>query len=113
MTGILPAEAVMRKQSLTLGYRTVECTRRCILGEVGVTTRGHEFHYSTLIAKGPLQYACALSDAGGSIKKQDGLTRDNVLALYTHLHFAGRPQIGTALVEAARQSTVRMFMNAG
>jgi cobyrinic acid a,c-diamide synthase len=113
MTGIFPAEAVMRKQSLTLGYRTVECTRRCILGEVGVTTRGHEFHYSTLIAKGPLQYACALNDAGGSIKEQDGLTRDNVLALYTHLHFAGRPQIGTALVEAARQSTVRMFMNAG
>jgi len=113
MTGIFPAEAVMRKQSLTLGYRTVECTRRCILGEVGVTTRGHEFHYSTLIAKGPLQYACALSDAGGSIQEQDGLTRYNVLALYTHLHFAGQPQIGTALVDAARQSTVRMFMNAG
>lgn len=113
MVGIFPAEAVMRKQSLTLGYRTVECSRRCILGEVGARARGHEFHYSTLIAKEPLQYACALSDDEGGSKGRDGLTRHNVLALYTHLHFAGQPQIGTALVEAARQSTVRMSMNAG
>ena len=113
MVGIFPAEAVMRKHSLTLGYRTVECSRRCILGEVGVTARGHEFHYSTLVARGPLEQACTLSDAGGSSKGQDGLTRHNVLALYTHLHFASQPQVGTALVDAARQSTVRISMNAG
>ncbi|WHZ29847.1 MAG: Cobyrinic acid a,c-diamide synthetase [Nitrospira sp.] len=107
MTGIFPAEAVMRKQSLTLGYRTVECTRRCILGEIGVTARGHEFHYSTLVARGPLQYACALNDAGGNSTGRDGLTRHNVLALYTHLHFAGQPQVGTALVEAARNLPLR------
>jgi cobyrinic acid a,c-diamide synthase len=113
MVGIFPAEAVMRKQSLTLGYRTVECSRRCILGEVGVRTRGHEFHYSTLVAREPLEYACTLSDAGGSSKGQDGLTRHNVLAFYTHLHFSGQPQAGTALVDAARQSNVRMSMSAG
>lgn len=110
MVGIFPAEVVMRKHGLTLGYRTVECSRRCILGEVGVTARGHEFHYSTLVAREPLQYACALSDAGGNSTGRDGLTKHNVLALYTHLHFAGQPQIGTALVEAARQS---MSISAG
>lgn len=114
MVGIFPAETVMRKQNLTLGYRTVECSRRCILGEVGVTARGHEFHYSTLIARAPLlQYACALRDAEGSSKGQDGLTKDNVLALYTHLHFAGQPQVGTALVDAARQSIVRLSVSTG
>ncbi len=112
MVGIFPAEAVMRKQSLTVGYRAVECSRRCILGEVGVTTRGHEFHYSRLVAREPLQYACTLSDAAGGSQGQDGLTKDNVLALYTHLHFASQPQIGTALVEAARQSTPRISMGA-
>lgn len=113
MVGIFPAETSMQKHRLTLGYRTVECSQRCILGEVGVTARGHEFHYSTLVARGPLQYACALSDAEGSLKGQDGLTRYNVLALYTHLHFAGQPQIGTALVKAARRSAGRMSMSAG
>ena len=113
MVGIFPAEVVMQKHSLTLGYRLVECSRRCILGEVGNTARGHEFHYSTLVAREPLQYACALSDSGGGSKGQDGLTRHNVLALYTHLHFASQPQIGTALLDAARQSTARMSMRTG
>ncbi|HEU5407938.1 MAG TPA: cobyrinate a,c-diamide synthase, partial [Nitrospira sp.] len=113
MVGIFPAEAVMQRHGLTLGYRTVECSRRCILGEVGVTARGHEFHYSTLVAREPLQYTCALSDADGHAKGQDGLTKHNVLALYTHLHFSSRPQIGTALVDAARQAAVRMSMSAG
>lgn len=108
MVGIFPAEAVMQKQSLTLGYRTVECSERCMLGEVGVTVRGHEFHYSTLVSRGSLQYSCALSDAGGLSKGQDGLTVGNVLALYTHLHFASQPQVGTMLVDVARQSSGRM-----
>ena len=109
MVGIFPAEAIMQKHSLTLGYRTVECLRRCILGEVGVTARGHEFHYSTLVAREPLQYSCALSDAGGSLKGQDGLTRYSVLALYTHLHFAGQPTIAAALVDSARSAAARPY----
>jgi len=52
MVGVFPAEAVMRKSGFTLGYRTVECSRRCVLGHVGVTARGHEFHFSTLVARG-------------------------------------------------------------
>jgi len=112
MVGIFPAETVMQKQGLTLGYRTVECSRHCILGGVGVTARGHEFHYSTLVSRGPLQYSCALSDAGGFSKGRDGLTIGNVLALYTHLHFASQPQIGTALVDAARRSADRISLNA-
>ncbi len=108
MVGIFPAETVMQKSGLTLGYRTVECSHRSILGDVGVTARGHEFHYSTLVARGPLQYACVLRDAGGLLKGQDGLMRDNVLALYTHLHFAGQPEIAASLVESARRATSRI-----
>jgi cobyrinic acid a,c-diamide synthase len=104
MVGVFPAEAVMRKPGFTLGYRTVECSRRCILGHVGVTARGHEFHYSTLVAKGPLQYACALRDAEGLSKGQDGLMNGNVLALYTHLHFASQPTLAMALVGSARRA---------
>ena len=113
MVGVFPAETVMRKTGFTLGYRTIESARRCILGDVGVTVRGHEFHYSTLVAKGPLQYACSLRDADGLSKGQDGLMIGNVLALYTHLHFASQPQIGIALVDEARQSVDRLSSRAG
>lgn len=107
MVGIFPAETVMRRSSLTLGYRTVECSRRCILGEVGITARGHEFHYSMLVARGPIQYACTLRDAEGRSKGQDGLMSGNVVALYTHLHFAGQPTIAAALVDSARGAVAR------
>ena len=102
MVGLFPAEAVMQKSSMTLGYRTISCSRRCILGETGMTARGHEFHYSTLISKGSLNYACALRDAQGDSKGSDGLVMGNTLALYTHIHFASQPQLAGALVASAR-----------
>ncbi len=112
MVGVFPAEAVMRKPGLTLGYRTVECSRRCILGDVGATVRGHEFHYSTLVARELLQYACALRDAEGLSKGKDGLMSGNVLALYTHLHFSSQPAIATSLVEAASRTGARITVSA-
>ncbi len=106
MVGLFPAEAVMKKSGLTLGYRTVELSQTCILGVSGVIARGHEFHYSSLVPRGPLDFACSLSDARGDSKGQDGLVLGNVLALYTHLHFASQPKIVTALVNAARRTAV-------
>jgi len=104
MVGLFPGEAIMQKSSMTLGYRTVECSRDCLLGEAGISVRGHEFHYSKLVPTGPLEYACALRDAQGMPKGQDGLMTGNVLALYSHVHFASRPQIAASLIEAARRS---------
>lgn len=106
MVGLFPAEAVMKKPDLTLGYRTVELSQSCVLGVPGVIARGHEFHYSRLVPRGPLDFACSLRDARGDSKGQDGLVLDNVLALYTHLHFSSQPKIAAALVNAARRTAV-------
>jgi cobyrinic acid a,c-diamide synthase len=102
MVELFPAEAVMQKSSMTLGYRTMTCSRHCILGEAGMTARGHEFHYSTLVSRGPLNYACGLRDAQGDSKGSDGLVLGNTVALYTHIHFASQPQLAGALVTSAR-----------
>ncbi len=107
MVGLFAAEAAMKKPGLTLGYRTVQVTHSCLLGDPGVTARGHEFHYSALFPRGPLRYACALRDGQGVSKGEDGLMMGNVLALYTHLHFASQPQIATALVDSARRGSGR------
>ena len=69
--------------------------------------RGHEFHYSTLIARDPLAVRLCTERCRRRLKRAGRAHKNNVLALYTHLHFAGQPQVGTALVDAARQSTVR------
>ena len=104
MVGLFAAEANMRRSGLTLGYRTVELSRPCILGECGTVVRGHEFHYSALSATGPLDYACRLTDARGESKGLDGLVVKKTLALYTHLHFASRPEVAQTLVDSARQT---------
>ena len=104
MVGLFAAEAVMQKQGLTMGYRTMEASQDCILGATGASARGHEFHYSTLVPKGRLDYACALRDARGESKGSDGLIVCNTLALYTHVHFASQPQIASALVASARRT---------
>jgi cobyrinic acid a,c-diamide synthase len=113
MVGLFPAETVMRKSDLVLGYRTVECFQDCILGASGITTRGYEFHYSTLVPKGKLDYACALRDARGEPKGSDGLVVGNVLALYAHLHFASRPHIAKSLVSAVRRTSTRFAERSG
>lgn len=109
MVGLFAAEAVMKKPGLTLGYRTVELSQAGILGGPGALARGHEFHYSTLVAKEPLPFACALTDAQGHPAGRDGLVTGNVLALYTHVHFASRPEMAAALVDSARRTAGSWF----
>jgi cobyrinic acid a,c-diamide synthase len=102
MVGLFPAEAVMRKPGLTLGYREIELAKPCVIGSVGLKVRGHEFHYSSLVSKGPLDYACAVTDAKEQPRTPDGLVRGNTVALYAHLHFSSQPAVARALVASAR-----------
>ncbi len=113
MVGLFAAEAVMRQTGLTMGYRTMELAKGCILGEPGITARGHEFHYSSLVPRGALDYACVLQDAGGLPKGQDGVSIGNVVGLYTHLHFASQPQIAKSLVSSVRRTSPRLSVNGG
>jgi|CXWL01.1.fsa_nt_gi cobyrinic acid a,c-diamide synthase len=110
MVGLFSAETVMWKSGLTLGYRTMDLTQDCILGVSGIAVRGHEFHYSTLLPKGKLNYACTLRDAQENLKGQDGLVAGNTLALYTHLHFASQPKIAKSLVASGRRNSPRLML---
>lgn len=112
MVGVFPAEAIMRKAGMTLGYRTIETVRPCLLGPSGTTLRGHEFHYSILEPKGDLQYSCRLLDAAGKPVGDDGLTRGNVLALYSHQHFGSRPDVVANLLNAVRPECAHQAVKA-
>ncbi|MBX3235713.1 MAG: cobyrinate a,c-diamide synthase [Nitrospiraceae bacterium] len=101
MAGVFPALAVMRKTGLTLGYRRLELSRPCILGEAGTVARGHEFHYSVLEPTGALAYAYQVADARGERKGTDGLVTKNTLAGYTHLHFGSQPSMISELLQSA------------
>ena len=113
MVGLFAAEAVMSKVSMTLGYRELRISQPCVLGEIGVTVRGHEFHYSLVEPKGRLQYACRLTDAQGQSKGQDGLVVGNTVGLYSHLHFASQPKVAASLIASARLNAQRSAASSG
>ena len=102
MTGVFPVETVMDRASLTLGYREVTVTQACLLGAVGTTVRGHEFHYSSLGQRDKLTHVVNVTDAQDRDCGQDGLKHAKVVALYTHLHFSSQPAIAESLVQYAR-----------
>lgn len=105
MVGLFTAVAVMSREEMTLGYRELQISQPCVLGETGVNVRGHEFHYSLVEPTGQLQYACTLRDAQGKSKGQDGLVAGNTVGLYSHLHFASQPKIAASLIASARMTT--------
>ncbi|MEP6890459.1 MAG: cobyrinate a,c-diamide synthase [Nitrospirota bacterium] len=113
MLGLFEAEAVMSKARMTLGYRELQISQPCVLGEVGTTARGHEFHYSVVEPKGRLQYACMLRDAQGKSKGQDGLVAGNTMGLYSHLHFASQPKIAASLIASARMTARPLAARSG
>jgi cobyrinic acid a,c-diamide synthase len=110
MVGLFPAEAIMKKPCLTLGYRTLELSQDCLLGASGAIARGHEFHSSTLVPRGSLDYAGALRDVREESKGSDGLIVGNTVALYTHLHFASQPLIAKSLVASGRLNSPRLML---
>ena len=101
LAGVIPIKTSMARTRMSLGYRelTIMCGGR--LGEQGTTVRGHEFHYSQMHAQGDLEYVGRMTDAQGRDQGGDGIMVGNVLALYTHLHFASNPQVPAALIQAA------------
>ena len=103
MAGVFPAQAVMQRSGLRLGYRDVEVMQPGVLGLPGTRIRGHEFHYSSLVSNGALHYACRLYDARGQVRGEDGLMVGNTLGLYAHLHFATQPGVVDALLQSARR----------
>jgi cobyrinic acid a,c-diamide synthase len=107
MVGVFPAEATMQSKRMTLGYRAIELTQPCVIGPAGLTVWGHEFHYSSLIPKGSLTYAATVRDAEGERQGSDGLMVNNVLGLYTHLHFGSQPSMATSLIASAHNTSNR------
>ncbi|EXX86011.1 cobyrinic acid a,c-diamide synthase [Paenibacillus darwinianus] len=92
MAGVIPADVRMQSKLAALGYREATALVDCPLLEKGETVRGHEFHYSTLTAELE-NYPYVYETKGMRGSAQEGYCRDNVMAGYTHVHFASNPRV--------------------
>ncbi len=102
MAGVIPREVRMQDRLAALGYREAVALTDTLLMPKGATARGHEFHYSVLVEE-PAAEACAYELTGLRGTKPEGYARDNLLAGYTHLHFASRPDMVPRWLNACRK----------
>ncbi|MCP4131752.1 MAG: cobyrinate a,c-diamide synthase [bacterium] len=67
----------------------------------GISTRGHEFHHTTLdeITDTGFEYRYSIKKAGKNKEWQCGLSKKNVLAAYPHIHFYSNIQFFEKILE--------------
>jgi cobyrinic acid a,c-diamide synthase len=83
-----------------LGYREITLTGDTVIGNQGLTIRGHEFHYSELDrGTQEIKRAYRISDRLGLDKPPDGYLVNRTLGSYNHLHFGSQPEAAKHFVE--------------
>ena len=103
MVGVLPATARMHGRPVALNYVTLEAETDTLLLRRGESVRGHESHWSTVDLRGPVSIAYRASDGEGVGDGRDGITTPTLLAAYTHVHFAAKPEMAERFVDACRR----------
>ena len=99
MSGCFPFTAKMFKRLKALGYREITLCRDTVIGNAGLTIRGHEFHYSGLVDESnEISTAYSITDRSGMTKVPEGYTINNTLGSYNHLHFGSQPQAAGCFV---------------
>ncbi|WP_134704057.1 cobyrinate a,c-diamide synthase [Ammoniphilus sp. YIM 78166] len=91
MVGIIPGKVTMQKRLSALGYREITGVEGNFLLGPDTQAKGHEFHYSTFSTDGEVEFAYETKGLRGT--KSEGVLQDNLVAGYTHFHFASNPQI--------------------
>ncbi len=103
MVGILPVSYGFQAQPAGHGYTVLETVRENPFFPVGQILRGHEFHYTYMLSPEgkDLTFAFRMHRGHGFDGVHDGICRENVLALYTHVHALGTTDWAPALVQRA------------
>jgi len=98
MVGVFPSEVEICEKPQGHGYVVAEVTEENPLFPIGLTLRGHEFHYSRLSQLAGFNFAYRMQRGWGINGKVDAIIYKNVFASYTHLHALGVPLWAEAFV---------------
>jgi len=103
MAGVFGFEVEVRKRPQGHGYAELLVDGENAFYPVGQQIRGHEFHYSRVIATPePPPAVCAVKRGTGCCNKRDGAVTGNVFAAYTHVHALATPAWSAGMIAAAR-----------
>ncbi len=105
LAGVFPVTFGLSRKPQAHGYSIFSADRKNPFYPVGTRIKGHEFRYSTVDAwdGNPDDLALAVERGTGFMEKRDGLRKNNVLALYTHVLAADTPQWAQGILRAAEK----------
>lgn len=93
MVGLVPGKVKMQPKLAALGYREITGTTENFLLGPQDQAKGHEFHYSVFQPNEGKEIQHAYKTKGLRGTKQEGYIQYNVVAGYTHFHFASAPDM--------------------
>ncbi len=89
MVGVIPGVVKMEERLAAIGYRLISGEKGNFLLKSGEIAKGHEFHYSTFHPKEETLFA--YETQGNRGLQKEGYLHENLIAGYTHIHFASCP----------------------
>lgn len=109
LAGVFPVTFGMGKKPQAHGYSIFIADRENPFYAVGTTIKGHEFRYSTVLhwEGRPEELTLKMERGTGFMDGRDGLVKNNVLALYTHVLAPGTPEWAAGIVGAAKRRQER------
>jgi len=102
MVGCFPFRTLMYPRLKSLGYREITLSRPAVIGNAGLCARGHEFHYSGIVAdleKMQMKKVFSVSARTGLRQENTGYQINQTLGSYIHLHFGSEPEVAESFVE--------------
>ncbi len=103
LAGVFPVTFAMSEKPQAHGYTTFTVEQDNPFYPVGTQIKGHEFRYSIIKSwdGAPEDLALRMERGTGFQGKRDGLLKNNVLALYTHVLAPGAEEWAAGLLLAA------------
>lgn len=93
MIGLIDGQIEMSRRPVGHGYVYLSTIRDNPLTDLNQRLIGHEFHYSRLNLKEKVDFAFRVERGYGVDGLHDGVMKEDLLAMYTHLHFLHNPEI--------------------
>ncbi len=105
LVGLFDVTFGMKQKPQAHGYSIFTVEQENPFYPVGFQGKGHEFRYSTVLDWGGRRSELALKMERGTgfMAGYDGLSKYQVLALYTHVHAEGTPEWAEFFVQRCRQ----------
>ena len=102
MVDLIPESCRMEKTLQTVGYVEAKALRDNLLCKEGESLRGHEFHFSRMVAENKMlenQRAFQFVKNRTGAHSTGGYAHKDLLASYLHMHFAGNPAAALRFVD--------------